>query len=259
MKKYIRKISALLLLLSSIVGFNVSAEAKSYSWSIVRNGNKQPIFSDELSIVEQYSAYYLDKIHTDDNEQKVIYLTFDAGYENGNVEKILDVMKEKGVPSAFFVLDHLILKHPELIIRMKNEGHLVCNHTKNHHDLSNASKEEIASDLGALENICTEATGIALDKFFRFPEGKYSINALKSVEQLGYKTIFWSFAYEDWDNDRQPSCDAAMKKILSNTHNGAVILLHPTSITNASILGDLIDKWREDGYTFGTLYDLTGA
>ncbi len=256
MRKSILKITAFLLFLTHIGTVAVSAEEKCHSWSITRNGNSQPNFTEEQRRVEQYGGYYIDKKHSDANAEKVIYLTFDAGYENGNIEKILDVMKEKNVCSAFFILDRLIYKNPELVKRMKNEGHLVCNHTKKHRDLSSASFAEISDDLGALEKLCAERTGITLDKFFRFPEGKYSISALKHVNDLGYKTIFWSFAYEDWDNSNQPTDTAAMKKILSNTHNGAVVLLHPTSDTNAAILGDLIDKWKSDGYRFGTLHEL---
>ncbi len=256
MKKIFLRAASLILIFTSITRINVSANETSYSWSIKRNGTNQPKFSDEQCKIEKYDGYYMDKNHGDDKEDKVLYLTYDAGYENGNIEKILDVMKEKGVVSAFFVLDHLIIKNPELIKRMKEEGHLICNHTKNHRNLSDATCEEINEDLTALENICVEKTGITLDKFFRFPEGKYSLSALSHVQSLGYKTIFWSFAYDDWDNARQMKPDLAMKKILSNTHNGAVILLHPTSSTNAEILPELIDKWRAEGYRFGTLYEL---
>ena len=140
---------------------------------------------------------------------------------------------------------------------MAVEGHLVCNHTKNHKDLTSASEEEIAKDLFALEEIYKENTGYEMAKYFRFPEGKYSVEALKCVQKLGYKTIFWSFGYDDWDNCRQPSKERAIKKILDNTHNGAVILLHPTSATNAKILPTLIKAWRDMGYEFGTLDELT--
>ena len=140
---------------------------------------------------------------------------------------------------------------------MADEGHLVCNHTKNHRNLSSCSTEEIEKNLTDLEKIYEERTGRVLDKFFRFPEGKFSESALKAVSDMGYKTIFWSFAYDDWDNGRQPNAESATKKILANTHNGAVILLHPTSKTNADILPALISAWRQQGYSFGTLYDLT--
>ena len=117
--------------------------------------------------------------------------------------------------------------------------------------------DEVARDLAELEALCLEKTGVTMAKYFRFPEGRYSEDALKTVNDLGYKSIFWSFAYFDWDNDRQPSADSAIKKVLENTHNGAVILLHPTSDTNADILPALIKEWRARGYTFGTLDELT--
>lgn len=257
MKKIFIKAAALFFIMLISMNTSVFAAEKSFSWSVVRNGNLQPKFSPEFMSVEKHGGYYLDKSHGDESSDKVLYLTFDAGYENGNVEKILDVMKEKDVKGAFFVLDHLIIKNPELIKRMKSEGHLVCNHTKNHKDLSYATKDEIKNDLEALEKICLETTGVNLDKYFRFPEGKYTLSSLKHVNELGYKTVFWSFAYYDWDNQKQPNKASATKKILSNTHNGAVILLHPTSGTNAAILGDLINTWRNLGYRFGTLDELT--
>ena len=133
----------------------------------------------------------------------------------------------------------------------------MCNHTKNHKNLSFASEEEIARNLKALEMIYEERCGRKMSKYFRFPEGRYTLQALKTVQSLGYKTIFWSFAYDDWDNGRQPDCDKAIKKVLDNTHDGAVMLFHPTSSTNAEIFPILIDSWRDMGYTFGTLDELT--
>ena len=158
---------------------------------------------------------------------------------------------------AFFVLLNLVETNPDLVKRMNSEGHLVCNHTKNHRNLSYCSTEEINKNLTDLEKIYEERTGYTLDKYFRFPEGKFSENALKAISDVGYKTIFWSFAYDDWDNTRQPDEKSAIKKIISNTHDGAVILLHPTSKTNADILPELISTWRDMGYRFGTLHDLT--
>ena len=140
---------------------------------------------------------------------------------------------------------------------MKNEGHLVCNHTKNHKDLTKCSDEEILKNVTDLEKIYEERTGNTLDKYFRFPEGRYSESAIKAVNDVGYKTIFWSFAYDDWDNMRQPNAKKAYKKILSNTHDGAIILLHPTSDTNVEIFPSLIKEWKCMGYRFGTLEELT--
>lgn len=247
----------LFVLLCQISVNTVSAACAEYSWFIKRNGNCQPELTAEQKIIYNYDGYYLDRRLSDDDNKKILYLTFDCGYENGNVEKILDVLKTENVPAAFFVLDNIILKNTDLVTRMNEDGHLVCNHTKNHKNISNLSYDEIKNNLSALEMLYEEKTGNKMDKFFRFPEGRYSEEALSSVQKLGYKTIFWSFAYADWDNHRQPSVEKAIKKILDNTHNGAVILLHPNSETNAVILPALIRKWREMGYEFGTLYQLT--
>jgi peptidoglycan-N-acetylmuramic acid deacetylase len=139
---------------------------------------------------------------------------------------------------------------------MADEGHLVCNHTKNHKNLSLSSAEEIKNNLTALEKIYEEKTGNKMAAYFRFPEGKYSEEALKAVKNLGYKTIFWSLAYADWDNNKQPNIEKSKKLLLDNTHNGAVILLHPTSDTNVKILDELIVEWKNRGYSFGTLDEL---
>ena len=250
MKKFASAFTFFIFLLS-ILSWNVSATG-SLSWYIKRRGNSHPLFPKEADCLEQYSAYYIDN-----SGEKKIYITFDAGYENGNVEKILDVLKEKDVPAAFFLLDNIILKNTDLVLRMADEGHLVCNHTKNHKDLSFASTEEISKNLLSLEKIYEEKCGREMSKYFRFPEGKYSLDALSNVQKLGYKTVFWSFAYDDWDNDRQPCEEKAIKKILDNTHDGAVMLFHPTSATNANIFSTLIDRWCEMGYSFGTLDELT--
>ena len=250
----------LFVLLPAII-FNVTsvstfAEGNGVNWYIKRAGNKQPEIPKEHSIIEKYDAYYIDKKLDDNSPTKRIYLTFDAGYENGNVERILNTLKEKNVPAAFFVLDHIISKNTDLILRMTNEGHTVCNHTRKHKDLSTLTKQEIINDLCGLEKNYEKATGLKMSKYFRFPEGRYSEEALSVVKELGYKTIFWSFGYADWDDKNQPNAEKSKAKILENTHNGEVILLHPTSSTNAEILPSLIDEWRNLGYSFGTLDEL---
>jgi len=255
MKKrfFITTVAAFLVLAATI---NITAKQEQFTWFIKRNGKKSPGFSEKAMLVDEYEGYYIDKAAAK-NGEKVIYLTFDAGYENGNIARILDVLKEENVPAAFFILDNLILKNTDLVNRMADEGHLVCNHTKNHINLSDCTNDEITKNLTDLEKLYEEKTGKSLDKYFRFPEGRYSESALKAVCDMGYKTVFWSFAYDDWDNSRQPNPEKAKQKILSNTHNGAVILLHPTSETNASILSSLISSWRQMGYRFGTLENLT--
>lgn len=253
-RKIVMVIAAVTLLLST--AFTSYANNSAYSWYIKRNGALRPLIQKEQELIYKYDGYFIDKKRCDKEDDKVLYLTYDAGYENGNIEKILDVMKEEDVTSAFFILDNIILKNADLVTRMINEGHLVCNHTKSHSDLTRLSDKEIATSIVALEDIYRNATGREMAKYFRFPEGRYNEESLKCVQSLGYKTIFWSFAYADWDNKNQTSEDKAIKKILDNTHNGAVILLHPTSDTNAKILKTLIRSWRESGYRFGTLDEL---
>ena len=254
MLKFVKCIIVTLLALS-VFTFDCNAAAVARCWYTKRNGHLPPMPPEDYEVLKRYGAYYIND-SLGDNEKK-LYLTFDAGYENGNVEKILDILDAEGIKGAFFILDNLIVTNTALVKRMASEGHLVCNHTKRHKDLSLAEKNEIVSDLQALENLYREYTGNEMAKYFRFPEGKYSENALKTVYEMGYKTVFWSFAYEDWDNSKQPSKEYATKKILDNTHNGAIILLHPTSDTNAQILPTLISKWKSMGYSFGTLDELS--
>jgi peptidoglycan-N-acetylmuramic acid deacetylase len=142
---------------------------------------------------------------------------------------------------------------------MADEGHLVCNHTYSHKNLCGASRETVAEELERLETACLEGAGVTVAKYFRPPEGTFDTDMLKTVQDLGYKTVFWSFAYADWDNQKQPDPAAAKKKILDNLHNGAVILLHPTSATNAAILGDVLREMKARGYRFGSLDELTGG
>ena len=228
-----------------------------YHWYCKRQKNhKQALCDSEMRFVEDLDGYYIDHRHTEESDDKVVYLTFDAGYENGNVEKILNTLRDTGTPGAFFILSHFAKANPELVRRMAAEGHLVCNHTASHKNLSHAGKEQIAGELSALEAACEEATGVKVAPYFRPPEGSFSKEMLENVKSLGYKTVFWSFAYADWDNGKQPAPDKALKLVLDNVHNGAVLLLHPTSATNAAILGLLIESLKADGYRFGTLEEL---
>ena len=255
MNKYKSFILSVFLLLLTFSALIVCDATEELHWYLKRSNGAPPTFPPESDCFAEYNAFYIDKKVRDDN--KVIYITFDAGYENGNIEKILDVLRDENVPAAFFLLDNIILKNTDLVLRMADEGHLVCNHTKNHKNLSSASEDEIIRNLTALEKIYEEKTGREMSKYFRFPEGSYSMNALKTVCDMGYKTVFWSFAYDDWDNKRQPSPEKAIKKVLDNTHNGAVMLFHPTSDTNAEIFRTLICEWKAMGYSFGTLDSLT--
>ncbi len=212
-----------------------------------------PALPAELAFAEQYGGYGL--VHTD---EKVIYLTFDAGYENGNVEKVLDTLSAHDAPGCFFVLDNLIKNNTELVCRMFDEGHCVGNHTMKHHNMARRSDEELKNELEGLEALCLDCTGHALDKFYRPPEGTFSEANLKTAEALGYKTIFWSYAYADWDNDRQPDPEKSLEKLLAHVHPGEILLLHPTSATNAAILDGFLCALEADGWRFGSLSELGG-
>lgn len=232
-----------------------------YNWYCKKGENgQQPPLDSLFSFIEKdgLETYYIDKNNGDPKaEDKVIYLTFDAGYENGNVEKILDTLKSENVTGAFFVLENLIERNTDLVKRMCDEGHLVCNHTATHPDMTKKTDgESFMQELWRLEDACEEA-GITLSPYYRPPEGRFSESNLKTAAENGYKTVLWSFAYADWDNNAQPSPAESVKKVLAGTHNGEVILLHPTSATNAAILGDLIKGWKEMGFRFGTLDELT--
>ncbi len=199
--------------------------------------------------LQQYDAAYLG-----DTSQKVIYLTFDSGYENGSTAKILDTLKKHNVPAAFFLVGNYIEKNADLVRRIVDEGHIVGNHTMHHYDMSKlAEKEAFTKELQELEALFQETTGKELPKFYRPPQGLYSQENLQMAKELGYKTVFWSLAYVDWNNDAQPTREEAFSKLIPRIHNGAVVLLHSTSSTNAEILDELLTKWESMGYRFASI------
>ena len=204
---------------------------------------------------EQLSAYRA--CYADPTEEQILYLTFDAGYENGNTPMFLDALKKHQVPSAFFVVGNYLETSPELIKRMVEEGHIVANHTYHHPDMSKIQDQNtFLKELTDLEDLYQKITGTEMKKYYRPPQGKYSETNLQMAKDLGYTTFFWSLAYVDWYQDKQPSKEEAFKKLLGRIHPGAVVLLHSTSSTNAQILDELLSKWKEMGYTFGTIDSL---
>lgn len=251
MRKKITKFTVYVLIFCLSV-LSINAQAMSYSWYCMPGkNNEQPDSYEAKNFIDSYNAIYLGN-----KDEKAVYLTFDAGYENGNVEKILDILKKHNAPGAFFVLPNLIKSNTDLVKRMANEGHLVCNHTKSHRDMSKISNiEKFKEELLSLEETYKEYTGEEMSKFYRPPEGRFSEENLKFADQLGYTTVFWSLAYADWDNNKQMPCDKAKNLILSRIHNGCVLLLHPTSATNANILDDLLTELENRGYTFKSLRD----
>ena len=261
MRKIISIIISVVLFIGSPLMFVSSAyttdnATKPLNWYCKHTKNEQkPSADPSMSFISSYNGYYIDTASDENN--KTVYLTFDAGYENGNVEKILDVLKEKNVTGAFFILENLVKRNPELVRRMAAEGHLVCNHTASHKDITSfTNKDCLEAELKKLEDSALEYTGVEVAKYFRPPEGRFSKQSLEWACDLGYKTVFWSFAYADWDNNNQMDTETALNKIVDGIHPGEILLLHPTSKTNCMILSDLIDCFRSKGYEFKTLDDL---
>lgn len=214
--------------------------------------NKVPTGNVSQEELDKYNAHFID-----DSGEKVIYLTFDSGYENGYTAEILDILKEENVPAAFFLVGNYFKTQPELVKRMTDEGHIVGNHTTTHPDMSQISDfGNFRAEIEQVEVLYYDIMHKDLPKFYRPPQGKFSISNLLHAQKLGYKTVFWSLAYEDWDNSNQPSPEYALEKLNSRIHNGAIVLLHSTSKTNAAILRQLIKDWKEQGYVFKSLNDL---
>ncbi|MBR2310609.1 MAG: polysaccharide deacetylase family protein [Oscillospiraceae bacterium] len=252
-----RDVLILLLALAAAVAVAVTvfsgSALETASWGLsFRQEGAPPIGSAGKDQLAKYDAVYMGAA-----DEKVLYLTFDAGYENGFTGKILDVLKAQQVPAAFFLVGNYVEKNADLVRRMAQEGHTVANHTMHHYDMSALTQEEaFRKELTDLEDLYREKTGMELAKFYRPPQGVYSPENLEMAKKMGYKTVFWSLAYVDWNNDAQPTREQALAKLLPRTHPGAVILLHSTSQTNADVLEELITQWKAEGYRFATLEEL---
>lgn len=199
-----------------------------------------------------YDAYFVGG-----GDEKVIYLTFDCGYENGNTAPILDALKKHNAPGAFFVVGHFLETAPDMVKRMVEEGHTVGNHTYHHPDMSAISDlPSFQKEVDDVANLFQEITGAELSPFYRPPQGKCNTKNLEMAQELGYYTIFWSLAHVDWITDDQPSREESLDKLTKRIHPGAIVLLHNTSQTNGEILDELLTRWKEMGYSFGTLGEL---
>lgn len=232
---------------------SVMLNFKNENWGLGFGAEQTPptgnATADEL---KEYNAYYIGN-----TEEKNIYLTFDCGYENGNTGPILDALKKHNVKATFFVVGNFLETSPEIVKRMVEEGHTVGNHTYHHLDMSSiSSMETFSKEVQDVENLFKEITGTDMIKYYRPPQGKYSIENLKMAQDMGYTTFFWSLAYVDWYQDKQPTKDEAYEKLLKRIHPGAIVLLHATSSTNAQILDELLTKWEEMGYTIKPLTEL---
>ncbi len=262
-----KKILVIVLLLSMyFVG-----QALGYATSYVRQTNSGKVLSTEnwglgfgeegtkptgnVSAEElgQYDAHYVGS-----TEEKVIYLTFDCGYENGNTEPILDALKKHNVQATFFVVGHFLESAPEIVKRMVEDGHAVGNHTYHHLDMSKISDEaSFRKEMEDVETLFQSITGTEMAKYYRPPQGKFSTENMKMAQSMGYQTFFWSLAYVDWYQDNQPTHEEAFQKLTGRIHPGAVVLLHSTSKTNAEILDELLTKWEEMGYTIKPLSEIS--
>ncbi len=229
----------------------VFAESTSWYFKPAQNGAQPQCCPEMAAFVKENGGIFLGS-----PDDKKIYLTFDAGYENGNVERILDVLKKHNAPAAFFVLPQIIKENTELVMRMKNEGHLICNHSRSHRDMSKVTDfETFKKELNDAEKVLYNITGFEMDKYYRPPQGNFSRQNITDAASLGYKTVFWSLAYADWDDKNQMDTQKALQLVKERTHNGAVVLLHPTSSTNAAILDDYITQTKQAGYEFCSLSD----
>jgi len=266
-KRIVLSALALLVLSASLFGLSrtggavgaagsASVPASADNWGLsFPNEGQPPVGNAAQEDLARHNAYFLG-----DTSQKVIYLTFDCGYENGYTAQILDTLKKHRAPAAFFVVGNMIESAPDLIRRMADEGHIVGNHTFHHPDMSAISDQTaFQKELDQLSDLYRTTTGQELPKFYRPPQGKYSMENLKQADALGYRTVFWSLAYVDWYVDNQPTREQAYSKLLPRIHDGAIVLLHSTSKTNSDILDDLLTRWEGMGYTFASLEDLPPA
>ena len=232
-------------------GFTLALDSEDWGLAFGEPG-AQPRGNASVEDLAWYDAYFVG-----DESEKVIYLTFDCGYENGNTEPILDALKKHNASAMFFVVGHFLETAPDLVKRMVSEGHMVGNHTYYHPDMSSiSSMDAFQKELDDVADAFYDITDTKLSPYYRPPQGKANAENIKMAQQLGYRTIFWSLAYVDWDTEKQPSHDAAFDKLTSRIHPGAIVLLHNTSQTNAEILDELLTRWEEMGYRFQTLDNL---
>lgn len=269
MKKIIEKISIITIATSFLLGLVVvgnmeksnktvststtidetnieSLDNKKIGWGIKRNDNhEQPdVGSVNRKILDKYQGIYMGN-----NDKKLIYLTFDLGYEAGYTSKILEVLKQNDVKATFFITAHYVNTQPDLVKQMIDEGHIVGNHTVNHKSMPTCSLDTIKKEVMDLHSAIYDKFGYEM-KFIRPPKGEYSERTVAYTNTLGYTSVMWSFAYDDWDEAKQGRENYGKKKILDNLHNGEVMLLHATSKDNSNILDEVIKEIKNQGYEF---------
>ena len=248
--KKILKLWIVALVMFTIFFTSTKVNVHASGWGFKRNGEHQvPEIGRYQSIIEGTNSYYV-------GSKDSVYLTFDAGYDNGMMEEILNTLKLKNVKATFFLTGDFVKRFPELTKRIVNEGHIACNHSYTHRKITTLSKEELANDLGKLEKSFYELTKQEMPKYFRPPEGNFDKASLTNLKNLAYTTVFWSIAYVDWKTNKQSGADYCVKTIMDNLHDGAIILMHSVSSSNKEALPRLIDEIKNKGYTFKTVLDL---
>ncbi|MCE5169963.1 delta-lactam-biosynthetic de-N-acetylase [Paenibacillus profundus] len=254
MKRYVIS-SLLVIMLTMTVGISAYAfENHAYHFGFKRSQNGQlPSIDQEgfKNIIDKNGAIFLG-----DTGKKVLYLTFDNGYENGLTEQILNTLKDKKVPAAFFVTGHYVKSQPELLKRMAAEGHIIGNHSWSHPDMTQISNAQLKEELDKVKAEVAQVTGKQQMIYLRPPRGIFSERTLAVTREMGYTNVFWSLAYKDWDVNAQKGARYAYDKVMSQLHPGAVMLLHSISKDNANALGSIIDGARKQGYEFIALDQL---
>lgn len=242
-----KKIFIALIVLIFSVCFVNSVDAHGFGLA-KNNEHKQPDIGKYANIIEGTDSYYVGS-----NEEKVVYFTFDAGYDNGVLSQILDVLKEKDVKATIFVTGDFLERETELVKRIVEEGHIIGNHTYNHKNITKLDENGLKKEIEKVEQKYYEITGKEMVKFFRPPAGEFDKQSLLNVKDLGYKTFFWSIAYHDWDVNKQHGSNFAYNAVMNNLHNGAILLMHTVSTDNLGALPKVIDDIRSQGYTIKNL------
>lgn len=243
----------ILIIISLFIFITIpTLSAKSYGWGFKKNNQHlQPEIGSYSKMIENTNTYYVG-----DEDDKVVYLTFDAGYDNGNLTKILDVLDEKNVNATFFITGDFVTRFPELTIELSLRGQTVGNHTWSHKNITTLASDEIKEEVEKVENKYFSLTGKEMDRFFRPPAGCFNNESLTIIKELGYSTILWSVAYVDWKKNEQSGVENSVNSVINNLHNGAVILLHTVSSDNVKALPIIIDKIYEDGYTIKPIQNI---
>ena len=252
-KEFTMRRYVIVFIITFVTIFSLSEiSAYGYGWGYKKGDNNElPDFGKYADIIKEHAAIYADL-----SGDKVIYFTFDNGYEQGYTAQILDVLKENKVPATFFVTGHYVKSEPELVKRMVDEGHIIGNHSYHHPDFTTMSKDEIKKELDMLEQAVAEVSDQQEMMYLRPPRGTFNENTLKWTSELGYVHVFWSLAFKDWETDKQRGWKYAYDEIVNQAHPGAIVLLHTVSKDNAAALDKAIRHLKEEGYQFKSLDEL---